>query len=496
MKTRNFKLNKILLIGLALFVTAGLFLFGQHGTSGATESISMAATAAITLTDAEKDGFSETEQKVILAMKKMTHQYQDELKKGLWTETEVRAAIKEMKDGLTTSEIKSLTDEIKKLEDAAKEQGKALKALQELEGKEELYSFEKAWEENVGELQNIREQGSGFKTFYFGDFDPKKAKKAAGDDDDQEGKNGKKNYVTGIKTLYRKNAGVTSYANSTSSNPAQITNPYSPFPGWSADVVAVRRNPNFILNYIDLGSTNSARWGWTEEGNSEGDAAVTAEGSVNPLQDKKFIDRTSNAKRVSGMITITEEMDEDTPRIATAVRRLFEQNVMRKYDDQVYADLIGVAPGYTLTALNDQIANADTYAAIGAAITQVMSLNGLPDLIALNPADKWKMRLTKGTDGQYVLPPFKLGENTYDGMNVVLSNKVAPGYFLVGESKTYKVDEYKAYSLRVGWNADDFSKNQYSAVGEIRFHSYIATNDLVAWCYASFATVLAAIEKV
>jgi HK97 family phage major capsid protein len=472
---------------LAAIVTVLLVLFGGHAHAGETLAT---AGAAITLTEEEKTGFSEAEQKMLLAVKKLASVKADEATKGLINTEGLKQAIQEMKDGLTTTEIKALKDEITKLEGILKTQGTELTALKGVQaGGSDGTSFEEAWEANLEAIKDIRAMGQGFKRFYLGDYVPEKK-------EDGTVKPKPKNSVDGIKSIFRKVAGVTSVANSTASSPTTVTNPYSPFPTQLPDIIAVRRNPNLALNFVDRGTTNSAVMTWTEEGNSEGDAAITAEGVLKPLQDKKFVDRITKAKKIAGHIIITEEMENDTPRIATAVRRLFEENVMRKYDDQVYADIIAAVGGYVTTALDDQIDNADDYAAIGAAICQLQTLNATADLVVLNPADRWRMRLTKSTgDGQYLLPPFQVGNQTFDGISVIVSNKVASGNFLVGESKTYKVDEYKPFSLRVGWQNDDFVKNQFTIVGEVRFHSYIATNDLVAWCYASFATVKAQIEK-
>lgn len=479
--------RRFMLMATAAIITVLLFLFGGHAHAG---EVLATAPVAITLTEEEKTGFTEAEQKMLLAVKKLMAVKGDEFKSGLIDTKGLNDAIKEMKDGLTTVEIKALKDEIEKLQGIMKTQGLAMKTLQETgTGGADGTSFEEAWETNLESIKDIRATGQGFKRFYLGDYVPEKK-------EDGTVKAKPKNSVDGIKSIFRKAAGITSVANSTASSPSSVTNPYSPFPTQLPDIIAVRRNPNLALNFVDRGTTNSAVMTWTEEGNSEGDAAITAEGVLKPLQDKKFVDRITKAKKIAGHIIVTEEMENDTPRIATAVRRLFEENVMRKYDDQVYADIIAAVGGYVSTALDDQIDNADDYAAIGAAICQLQTLNAVADLVVLNPADKWRMRLTKSTgDGQYLLPPFTVGDQTFDGISVVTSNKVAAGNFLVGESKTYKVDEYKPFSLRVGWQNDDFVKNQFTIVGEIRFHSYIATNDLVAWCYTSFATVKAQIEK-
>lgn len=480
---KSLRINRWLLLALVALVTALLYVFGgSEAAAGST----LATTAVVTLTEEEKAGFNEAEQKMLLAVKKLMAHKGEELTKGLVTPAQLKKEMEDIVNGLKSEEIQALKGEITKLEGIIEAQGKDVTALKESGAtKEAGISFEEAWEANLEAIKEIRANGTGFKRFYFGEVKPEK---------DKSGKEKEKKYVDGIYRVF-KDAGVTSIANSTASSPASVTNPYSPFPQQLPDIIGVRRNPNFATNYVDVGSTNSAVLTWTEEGNSEGDAAITTEGNLKPLQDKKFVDRISKAKKMAGHIVITEEMEEDTPRIATAVRRLFQENVMRKYDDQVWADIIAVAPGYTSTALDDQVDDADDYAAIGAAFCQLENLNAYPDTICINPSDKWRMKLIKGNDGHYVTPPFTVGDREFDGVRVVVSNKVAPGHFLVAEMSKYKVDIYKSFSLRVGWQNDDLVKNQFTIVGEIRFHSYVATNDLVAFCYADFATVKAAIEK-
>jgi HK97 family phage major capsid protein len=481
MNMKRFKFSKLWVMAAGLLVTILLFVLGHGGH----EHAALATATAITLTEEEKKDMNENEIKVLLAMKKIAKQMADDSAKGLVTPEQMQQAVKDLISSGSKEAVKALKDDIEKLETALKAQGTELAKLKEPAASETYSTFEDAWKKNLKEIKKIRSQGVGFKRFYFGDVDEESF-------DDGETK---ENIVTGIKSFATKVPGVTSVTNVTSSTPAQITNPYSPFPYQIPEIVAVRRNPNFALNYVDYGSTNSAVMTWTEEGNSEGDAAITAEGALKPLQDKKFTDRLTKAKKIAGYVAITEEMENDTPRIATAVRRLFQENVMRKYDDQVWADIIAIAPGYTSTALDDQIDQADDYAAIGAAFAQLESLNANPDTIAINPADSWRMKLTKGSDGHYVLPPFAVGDTQFEGVKVVKSNKVAAGNFLVAELLKYKVDEYKPFSLRVGFQNDDLTRNQFTIVGEVRFHSYVATNDLVGFCYAQFATVKAQIEK-
>lgn len=480
---KHIKLNRYLVMALGMLIAVALFAFGKSAVDHHS-GIAMATAGAVVLTAEEKEGFSDQEQKVILAVKKQVTVMKEDLAKGGCSVEYVTGQLKDLKEGLTTKEIKELKDELSKLDDICKAQGLKLKAIEENGGSQDNgMSFVEMWKKHLPDFKEIRAAGTGQKTIFFGNYAPT---------DESE----KKHAITGVTSLFaQKTAGATSVTNNMTSSPTDDTNPYSPFPIHTGEVIAIRRNPNLALNIVDVGSTTNASISWSEEGGGEGDAEVTAEGATKTLQDKDFVTRRSDAVKVAGRVTITEEMEDDAPRIATAVRRLFEENVTRKWDDKIYADIIAAAPGYTLTSLDDQVDNADDYAAIGAAICQIENGNGTADTIVLNPADKWKMRLIKGSDGHYIAPPFTVGNQTYDGIRVIISNKVSAGYFLVGEGKTYKVDIYKPYNVRVGFSTGDFEKNQFSLVGEVRFHSYIATNDLACWVYAAFATVKAAIEK-
>ena len=301
---------------------------------------------------------------------------------------------------------------------------------------------------------------------------------------------------SGAITIQMKDAGITSFANSTVSGGAPVANPYFPLPVDSGRFVDIRKPHLFILNYIDQGETNSAAILWTEETTSTFGAAIVTEGALKPLADQKAIRRVSNYKKAAARITITEELEKDEPRLITQFKRLFNDKVDRKYNYQVLADIIAIAPGYVSTTLNGVVQNPDDFGAIAAGISQCQSLEFMPDSLFINPSDLWRMCLVKDSVGQYVIPPFVTITNNgiqYGNLKLEVTTQVAPGNFLLGEAKTYKIDVYEDYTLRIGFVNDDFAKNQYSAVGEIKFHSYIATNEIGAWFYAAFDTVKAAI---
>lgn len=152
--------------------------------------------------------------------------------------------INEVKTSITAAktEAAEAAKKVGELESVLQAQGTKIKEL-ELAGAgadEEDSSLEAIWEKNIEQIKEIRGNGSGHMRFYFGELSEKAEKKEKG------------KFVKGIKTISRKAAGITSIGNSTASVPTQVTNPYTPFPTQLPDVVAVRRNPNFALNYVDL----------------------------------------------------------------------------------------------------------------------------------------------------------------------------------------------------------------------------------------------------
>lgn len=289
---------------------------------------------------------------------------------------------------------------------------------------------------------------------------------------------------------------VTSIGASTSSSGVPA-NPYFPLPTDSGVFVDVRKPRLFILNYVDVGATNDPSIMWTEEGTFNLGAAIVTEGTLKPSDTQTAIRRISQYKKVADTLTITEELQKDLPRLYTNFKRLFNDKVDRKYQYQVLGDIIAIAPAYASTPLNGTVANVDNYGAIAAALVQCQLLNFFPDSLFLNPADLWSMNLIKGTNGQYVIPPFvtiSLNGMVYGNLKLEVSTQVIAGNFLLGEAKTFKVEVYEDYTLRIGWMNDDFGKNQFTAVGEIKFHDYIATNEIGGWCYGNFTTVKALLE--
>ena len=126
MKTFQFlSKNRGFAIMLGAIAAVLLFIVG-HDAQAAQGVTYATAAGAVALSAEEKEGLSEQEQKVVLAMKKSVSNMLEEARKGNVSKEEINQAISQMKKDLNDNEFKSLKDELKTLSDAAKAQGLTL----------------------------------------------------------------------------------------------------------------------------------------------------------------------------------------------------------------------------------------------------------------------------------------------------------------------------------------------------------------------------------
>jgi len=373
--------------------------------------------------------------------------------------------VEEKRKGLITGDefekfkgecLSEVNQKLQKLEDIAKEQGNKIAESLTLKNGHQVKSIETLLQEKKDELAKIKAQG-------FGSIE-----------------------------ISLKAAGVVSITNSIAAMDNPPDSPYAPGIGGNIlELFDTKKNPNFIMNYVDLGRTNQSRLAWLNEIAGEGAPDTVAEGAAKPLVDYDFKVELSIAKKIAGMVKITEEFEDDLPGLATQVRRMLMEDVIRKFDDAIYTNVIAAAPGFTTTYFDGKVQDANYWDAIRAGVAQVASNNYTANFIALNPLTAALMDMTKNNNGSYLKPPFT------DELNAMMreANKVATGKVLVGDISQYKVDIYKDFVLKLGWNNDDFQRNQYSVVGEVRYHDYISDNRKKALAYYDLDTVVAEIDK-
>lgn len=356
-------------------------------------------------------------------------------------------------DLFKSEELVKVTESLAKVEAIMKEQGDILNILKEGSNPAQPKSLEDVLSspETIKEIKAIQRNGTGNIEIPLGD-------------------------------LMLKTSGSTSIGNTIQPMTPPPNSPYLPAAGPlnATNFFGILYNPNFIINYVNRGSTNFALLPWVNETSVEGAAAQVQEGAPKPLWNTRFKVEMSQAKKTAAMSVITEEFDKDLPGFTTIVKRLLTETVARKWDDDVYTAVIAAAQLYSMTGLNGQVDDANLYDSLRSMIAQVGKNNFNANFIGVNPVTGALIEMQKSaTDRLYLTPPFQ------QRLNSIMreGNKVAEGYALTGDINQYNVDVYEGMVLKVGFNNDDFQRNQFSVIAEVRYHDYISTSRKPALIY-------------
>ena len=80
------------------------------------------------------------------------------------------------------------------------------------------------------------------------------------------------------------------------------------------------------------------------------------------------------------------------------------------------------------------------------------------------------------------------------GAVVVEDNNIPIGYVQAAILDLFKVLVYQDFTIKWGWEDDDFTKNLITVIGEMRIHSFHSENNAGAFIYDTFANIKTAIE--
>lgn len=263
-----------------------------------------------------------------------------------------------------------------------------------------------------------------------------------------------------------------------------------------APVYTIKRGKPFILDFVTVGNTDAPVLVWFDEIPRQGDFAVTAEGAVKPLIEYLFQRTTTDYRKAAGRVIITEEYDKDYPRLVSTIKQLMNIDCLNVMNALILTDMINQASPFAYTGLNGLVATPDDYAAIAAVIAQLQSFFYVPNVLVINPADAWLMRLTKDLQGRYQMSPL-MGTNgeQYDFGTVITDPRVPIGFAFVGDGSIYNVDLRGDIIVRMGYSTGDFEANQYTLLVEQYFFNHISTARKPGLVYFNFGTVKAAIAS-
>jgi hypothetical protein len=332
---KRLKESKFLVMGAMLLVTALLFILGRHQEAA---GMLTANTAVVSLTETEKAGFSEDEQKFVLASKKLAKQMAEDAIKGLITKEEIGAFVANLKFDPTSDAAKSLKDQLHDLNEAMRKQGLSMQELSlKMNGVESgNKSISQVLDENKEELKRVFLQGSGTKHFMINQnekgqfvarpFDPTKATSVHAT-------------IDGI------GSGTSSIAQSI--NAATILRM-----GGDAPIQSQYRNTPWIFdlcNLVNVGFDMPFAI-WYEEQAKQGASANVAEGVTKPLSQYAYTLKSAEYKKEATLLGFTNEFTMDFDRLQSDILGKGRTDLINRINTAILANVISAATAYNTSA--------------------------------------------------------------------------------------------------------------------------------------------------
>lgn len=240
-------------------------------------------------------------------------------------------------------------------------------------------------------------------------------------------------------------------------------------------VIPNAQRPIQVLDLIPAGTTTQAAVVFMEETTFTNNAAETAENAAYPESALQFTERTSTVRKIPTFIPATDEQFEDIPQIAGYLDRRLTFMLRQRIDGQVLTG-DGIAPNLTgiLNAANLQTQAKAADPAFDALFKAYIKVGytgfAYPSGYVMNPTDWQGVRLTRTTEGIYILGnPDQLGAMQLWGLPVALANALTQGTAIVGDFVNFSELAYRhGINLQVGYINDDFKLGKKSVRAEVR----------------------------
>lgn len=275
------------------------------------------------------------------------------------------------------------------------------------------------------------------------------------------------------------------------------------------------RNDNSLLSICTTVSTNSAIYPYTEAVPKEGAFDVVAEGATKPQIDFKWEVRYAQPYKIAAYEILSEEVVTDIPRLVSTARGFLKDKHDLYKVNEVYfgtgltkypAGATVVGRVFNPAAIPSKLASgtANIMDVINACVTDIYVTPNYADetpymanVALMNPADFFIMlQAAKDANGLPLYPQASLFDVvSIGGISIRPWHKVPAGKIFVGDMSKYNLTDWVRYSVRLGWINDQFITNQFTMVGESRFHAFVKNLDKKAFIYDDISNVITGIES-
>jgi HK97 family phage major capsid protein len=209
------------------------------------------------------------------------------------------------------------------------------------------------------------------------------------------------------------------------------------------------------------------------------DAAPVAQGGAKAESDVTFEQYNVAIETVAHWIKVSNQLLADAPAVAAYINTRLRDGLAQKVDSQL---LNGDGTSPNLSGLTDT-GNFTAYTAVAGDLLvdainrakyQLWAIGRAPDTVIVNPADWGAMERTRetytGGSGEYLygMPGMSAGMNPF-GVQIVLSNNMAVGKFLIGQLNGSAIAyDRQGSTVEMGYINDDFTKNLVTIRAEER----------------------------
>lgn len=459
---KSLKLNKYVVIAIGLFVAVALFILGK-GDAG-VQDYALATAPVVTLTAAEKEGFNENEQKVILAVKKMAEQMKGSFLEGAISKEELKEALTGIEKELKTDAGKSLKEQFEELKEMAKKQGTTLQELGlKLNGVETgNKSIAQVMEEQKEELRKTYNNGSGVKQYMIlvnekGQFvaRPYDPTKAAGPHASTADVGGGGNTASIASSI----------------NAATILRM-----GGDAPIQSQYRNTPWVFdlcNLVNVGVDTPFAI-WYDEQAKQGASATVAEGGTKPKTQYAYTLQSSQYKKEATLLGFSQEFSMDFERLQSDILGKGRIDVINRINTAVLANIISAATAYNTSASfgTRAAANVNDWLVLAAMAAQVdnATFGANANAAIMSTFKKYNLGTQQTTTMEWIDTPDVLSNLAKIGNPAMGADDI-----LVGDFKQYNILLRGGLIVKVGYNGTDFADNMFSTVIEQFYYDYIST---------------------
>lgn len=263
-----------------------------------------------------------------------------------------------------------------------------------------------------------------------------------------------------------------------------------------------------LLDVMGQRSTESNVITWVYQANKDGVAGQTGEGSTKNQIDFDIVVANETVKKTTAFIKVATEMLDDISWMQSEIEQELMRELLKKIEETAYnGDGTGqnhngirtVASAFSPGIFATTVDNANIVDVLTVGMNQVeiaQENEGIVDYIFMHPSDVTSLLIEKlsSTDKRYVARLIQVGSTLIlDGIPIIKSTLITQGEYLLGAFGLSMLVTRASMRFDIGLDADDFTRNLRTILGEWRGLTLVKNNDRSAFVAGVFATDIAAI---